>query len=243
MKSLLRITIFGLLALWAAAIPAQGVPAQPHGMPVQAMQPHATIQSAIAEYLRVQTSALPGRATFSAGAVDPRLALAACGALEVFTPPGARLWGNTSVGVRCGAPTPWSIYVAVKVQVTGSYVATARALPAGQALSQGDLALMQGDLTQMPASVVTEMAQALGKTLSSPLAPGQAVRADLLRTPNAVLQGQSVKVVSEGQGFRVSADGKAVTNAGVGQVAQVRMNSGQTVSGIARADGSVEIRF
>lgn len=236
MKSLLRITVFGLLAVWAAATPAQGVPAQ-------SLQPHDTIQRAIAEFLRVQTGSLPGKATYSAGAIDPRLALAACGALEVFSPPGSRLWGNTSVGVRCNAPTPWSIYVAVKVQVTGPYVASARALPSGQALSQGDLALMQGDLTQMPGTVVTDIAQAIGKTLSSPLAPGQAVRADLLRTPNAVLQGQSVKVVSEGPGFRVSADGKAVTNAGVGQVAQVRMNSGQTVSGIARADGTVEIRF
>jgi flagella basal body P-ring formation protein FlgA len=69
------------------------------------------------------------------------------------------------------------------------------------------------------------------------------VRSDLLRTPFAVQQGQSVKLVSAGPGFRVTAEGRALVNASQGQVAQVRTASGQTVSGIAMGDGSVEVRF
>jgi flagella basal body P-ring formation protein FlgA len=57
------------------------------------------------------------------------------------------------------------------------------------------------------------------------------------------VQGQTVRLVSQGSGFRVSADGKALANAAVGQLAQVRTASGQTVSGIARADGIVEVNF
>jgi flagella basal body P-ring formation protein FlgA len=241
MQRLFRITVLGLLAAWNLAAWAQGAPAQV--LPVQAQQPHATIKNAIEEYLRVQTNGLPGKVTVSAGAIDSRLALPACAAMDVFSPSGSRLWGNSSVGVRCGAPSPWTIYVSVSVRVTGPYVTSARPLAAGEALSQGDLAMTQGDLTQMPAGIVTDIAQAVGKTLVSPIAAGQALRADLLRTPNAVLQGQNVKVVSQGTGFQVSADGKAVTNAAVGQVAQVRMNSGQTLSGIAQANGTVEIKF
>jgi flagella basal body P-ring formation protein FlgA len=241
MKRLFTISLFGLLAGWAFVSGAQGVASQ--ALSPQAQQPHATIQRAIEDYARVQTNGLPGKATISAGAVDPRLALPACAAMEVFTPPGSRLWGNSSVGVRCGAPSPWTIYVGVTVRVTGSYVSAAQPIAGGQVVSQGDLMLMQGELTQMPAGVVTDMAQAVGKTVAAPVAAGQALRADLLRTPNAILQGQNVKVVSSGTGFRVSADGKAITNAGVGQVAQVRMNSGQTLSGIAQADGSIEIKF
>jgi flagella basal body P-ring formation protein FlgA len=241
MKRLFRITVFALLAAFNLAGHAQGVPGQP--LPAQAQQPHATIRAAIEEYLRVQTNGLPGKATVSAGQIDPRLALPACAAMDVFSPPGSRLWGNSSVGVRCGAPSPWTIYVSVSVRVTGAYVTTARPLPAGEVLSQGDLTITQGDLTQMPAGVVSDIAQAVGKTLATPAAAGQPLRADLLRTPNAILQNQNVKVVSSGAGFQVSADGKAITNAAVGQVAQVRMNSGQTISGVARADGTVEIKF
>lgn len=204
---------------------------------------HASIQQAIEAYLRVQTNGLPGEATFSVGAIDPRLALAQCGALEVFTPPGTRLWGASSVGVRCTAPQPWTIYVGVTVRVKGAYLASARAIASGQALTQTDLAVMHGDLTQMPAGVLADPSQAVGKTVAAPLAAGQPLRSDLLRTPFAVQQGQTVRVISSGPGFRVSAEGRALVNAAPGQVAQVRSAGGQTVTGIALADGSVEVRF
>jgi flagella basal body P-ring formation protein FlgA len=241
MKRLFRITVLGLLATLGLGAYAQGISAQ--ALPVQAQQPHATIRAAIEEYLRVQTNGLPGKTTVSAGAIDSRLALPACAAMDVFSPPGSRLWGNSSVGVRCGAPAPWTIYVSVSVRVTGPYVTLARPMAAGELVSQGDVTLTQGELTQMPAGIVTDPAQAVGKTLGAPGAAGQPLRADLLRSPNAILQNQNVKVVSSGVGFQVSADGKAINNAAVGQVAQVRMNSGQTLSGIARADGTVEIKF
>ena len=240
MTRYLQTALIGLVVLFsfgAARVHAQQT------LPPQAQQPHATIQRAIEDFLRVQTSGLPGKATYTAGAIDPRLTLAACGAMEVFSPPGSRLWGQSSVGVRCGAPTPWTIYVTVTVKVTGSYIASAKALSPGQPLGQSDLTVLHGDLTQMPASVVTDAAQAVGRTPTAPIAAGQPIRADVLRTPNAILQGQNVKVISEGAGFRVAADGKAVTNATVGQVAQIRMNSGQTISGIARPDGTVEVKF
>jgi flagella basal body P-ring formation protein FlgA len=64
-----------------------------------------------------------------------------------------------------------------------------------------------------------------------------------LLTAFVIKQGQSVRVISTGAGFSVSAEGKAINNAGVGEVVRVRMESGQTVSGKARADGIVEISF
>ena len=184
--------------------------------------PHASIQRAIEDFLRVQTSGLPGEVASNVGAIDPRLALPQCAALGVFTPPGTRLWGASSVGVRCAAPQPWTIYVSVTVRVKGSYIASNRAIPGGQALTQNDLAIMHGDLTQMPAGVVTGPSQAVGKTTAAPFAAGQPLRSDLLRTPFAVQQGQAVKVFSSGPGFRVSAEGRALVNAALGQVAQVR---------------------
>jgi len=209
----------------------------------QNQQSPAAVQRAVEDFLRMQTSGLPGHATFTTGTVDPRLTLPACGALEAFLPPGGRLWGNSSIGVRCGAPTPWTLYVSVTVRVHGAYVAAARTLTPGQTLSQSDLTLVQGDLTQLPPSVVTDPAQALGKTLGGPLAPGQPLRADALRITPAIVSGQTVRLVSVGPGFRVSAEGKAIANAAPGQLAQVRTGSGQTVSGIAKADGSVEVKF
>jgi len=47
--------------------------------------------------------------------------------------------------------------------------------------------------------------------------------------------------VSTGVGFSVSSEGKALGNALAGQIVQVRTNNGQTVSGIARPGGVVEV--
>jgi flagella basal body P-ring formation protein FlgA len=58
-----------------------------------------------------------------------------------------------------------------------------------------------------------------------------------------VQQGQSVRVVSSGPGFRVSTEARALNNASEGQIAQARTASGQVVSGIAKAGGVVEVGY
>lgn len=220
----------------AALLAAPTAPADP-------VQGPTAIYKAVEDYVRVQSTGLPGEVTVTVGTLDSRLALPACTALAAFMPAGARLWGNTSVGVRCASPVAWQIYVPVKVRVIGNYVASGRPLAPGQTLGAADLVVLSGDLTQLPAGITTDPAQAVGKTLASPLAAGQPLRLELLRAPLVIQQGQSVKLVSEGSGFHVSAEGRALTNAAEGQVAQVRTPSGQTVSGIARSDGTVQVRF
>lgn len=203
----------------------------------------AMMHQAIEHYVRVQTAGLPGKVTYVVGGIDPRIVLPACPVPEVFLPAGARLWGLTSLGVRCGGAAPWSIYVTVQVKVAGDYVVTARPLPQGQALAPADIALQSGDLTQLPAGILTDPQLAVGKTLTAALAAGQPLRQDLLRSPLVVQQGQTVKLQSSGHGFRVTTDGKSLNNASDGQIAQVRTATGQTVSGVARAGGIVEIIF
>ena len=228
---LLNLLTVGVLMLAAVA---QSRAAQP-------LQAHAAIRTAVEDYLRVQTGGLPGQVQYSVGNVDARLALPNCPAPEVFTPPGARLWGKTNIGVRCTSPAQWTIYVPATVRITGTYLVAARPLASGRTLDINDYTAVTGDLTLLPAGVAQDPAQVLGRTLAGTLAAGQPVRTDLLRAPTVIQQGQSVKLVAKGQGFEVTADGKALSQGMLGQVVQVRSPSGQTVSGIARGDGIVEI--
>jgi flagella basal body P-ring formation protein FlgA len=75
------------------------------------------------------------------------------------------------------------------------------------------------------------------------LPSGVPLRQDVLRSQQAVQQGQMIKLISAGPGFRVSAEARALNNATEGQVAQARTASGQVVSGIAKAGGVVEITY
>lgn len=194
-------------------------------------------------YLRTQTQGLPGKVSYSIGQLDSRTQLSPCSVFEPFLPTGSRLWGKTTVGVRCLGPSAWTIYIPVQVNVSGTYLVTTRPMTAGQVLGAGDFVTRNGDLSALPANILTEPAQAIGKTIKNGISAGQPLRSDFVIAPWAVQQGQSVRLVSKGSGFSVSSEGKALNNAADGQVVQVRTGSGQTVSGIARPGGFVEISY
>lgn len=199
------------------------------------------IRSTALRHVQVQSRGLPGKVDIEIGQLAPNTRLPTCSHLEAFTPTSARPWGSTHVGVRCLGPNRWNILLPVQIRVTGNYVVTRHALSAGQTLQEDDLTLLQGELSNQPANVITETGKASGKILKNSLAANQPLRTDLLLAPFLVRQGQSVKLHARGENFSVSSEGKALNNAAEGQVAQIRAASGKTVSGIVQADGSVEI--
>jgi flagellar basal body P-ring formation protein FlgA len=103
--------------------------------------------------------------------------------------------------------------------------------------------LLKGDIAAMPNGIVTDMAQALGRSSLTALPAGLPLRLDALRSKPVVQQGQLVRVVSSGEGFKVSAEARAIGNAGDGQVVQVRTPAGVIISGVARQGGLVEVVF
>jgi flagella basal body P-ring formation protein FlgA len=99
------------------------------------------------------------------------------------------------------------------------------------------------DVTLLAAGVINDIEQVVGKTLTASMTPGQAVRAESLRAPMLIKSGQTVKLIAQGGTFQVSAEGKALGNATLGQVVSVRTASGKVVSGVVKADGAVEVAF
>lgn len=212
--------------------------------PLSARQETGPVKRAVEEFLQIQTKGLPGQVSFSIGHIDPQNNLMPCPALDVSMPPGARAWGNTSVNVRCQAESAWSIFVPVRIRIISEYLVTTRPLGQGQVVAETDLAKSRGDLASLPAGIVTEVAQAVGKSLAMSISAGQPLRNDMLKQALVVQQGQSVKVLSKGPGFQVTGgDGRALNNAIEGQVVQVRIGNGHVVSGIARPGGIVEVTY
>jgi len=214
--------------------------AQAQQAPGAARQKPEAVRAVAEQFLQTQAAGLPGQVSVKVGAVDPRLSLAACPAPEAFLQPGARPWGKTTVGVRCSAPA-WSLYLQAQVSVVADYVAAAVPLAQGQPVQQGQLVLVKADIAAMPNGIITDMAQAIGRTPTVSLPAGTALRTDTLRSQQVIKQGQAVRLVSRGSNFSVSSEAKAINNASDGQVVQVRTLSGTVVSGLARNGGMVEI--
>ncbi len=206
-------------------------------------QDPAVVRQIAEQFLHAQTRGLPGHVSISVNKLDPRLDLAACAAPQAFMPSGSRVWGKTTVGIRCTVPTPWTVYIQAKISVVADYIVTAAPLAQGQIVSATDLATMQGDLTTLPTGIITDAAQAIGRTVTLSLQAGSALRQDSLRSQPAVQQGQTVRLVSVGPGFQVSSEGQALTSAGEGQLVQARTQAGQMIRGIAKAGGIVEVSY
>lgn len=228
-----------LISLLLLAAP----PALAQAAPAPARQDLGALRTLAEDYLKTQSAGLPGVVTITMGALDQRMQLAACPAAQAFQQPGARAWGKTTVGLRCASPTPWTVYIQAQVSVQAEYVAAATPLAQGQPLEAAQLAMVKGDLAALPNGVLTDMAQAIGRSPTVSLASGTPLRADTLRSKPVVQQGQLVRVVTRGNGFSVSAEARAIGNAGDGQVVQVRTPAGAILSGVAKAGGMVEVVF
>ena len=237
----IQLAATGAIALLSAtASTAQAQQAQPRQA---AYHDRAALKRTVEEFLQVQTGGLPGQVTVAVGAIDPRMSLAPCPAPQAFFMPGARAWGKTTVGVRCATPSAWTVYIQASVTVIGEYVASAAPLAQGQTIEAGQLVMLKGDLTMLPAGIATDINQVVGRSSNSSLPPGTPMRIDTLRTKPVVQSGQLVRLVSNGSGFSVSAEARAMSTAGDGQVVQVKTSGGQQITGIAKAGGLVEVAF
>lgn len=229
----LRLILLAMLALFCL----RPVAARAH-------QESPPVSKAVEEFLKIQTQGLPGQARFKVTPLDPRNNLAPCPAFMVELTPGARLWGRSSVRVRCQAEGGWMIHVPVQILVTGHYLVTARALTRGQAVTEADLSQLSGELTMLPDGILTEPDQAIGRSASLSIPAGRPLRGDMLQQAWVIQQGQTVQVVSSGAGFQVTAgDGRALGNATEGQIVQVRMANGRLISGLARGGATVEVGY
>jgi flagellar basal body P-ring formation protein FlgA len=183
-----------------------------------AQQSAAAIRQAAETFAKQQTAHLSGQVSVTVGAIE-QAQLAPCANLQAFLPLGAKLWGNSNIGVRCSP------------------------LAGGQQLTAEDLSLQVAELTQLPAGVLSTVQEAVGKVLSSGVVAGNPLRQDMLRAPILVHQGQSVRLVAQGQGFKVSSEGRALSNGAAGQQVQVKAQNGQTVSGVVQPDGTIEVQY
>jgi len=208
-----------------------------------ARQDLGALQQVAERFLLEQAAVLSGTASVKMTPPDNRLQLARCDAPEPYLASGAKLLGKTTVGVRCTSPAAWNVFLPATVSVTVSYVASATALAQGQRLNAADLTLKQGDLAVLPAGVLTELAQAQGRSLQLAVAAGTPLVRSMLKTVILVQPGQPVRLVAQGNGFSVTAEGRAINAGGEGDLVQARTASGQVIGGFVQADGSLMVKY
>jgi flagella basal body P-ring formation protein FlgA len=237
---------------WGAAPAAH--PPSPSSAPVQStaltasapdaapagQQDGESIRRAALAFLQQQTVGLPGKVTATVAPAFAR-GLAACTTLAPFMPPGAPLWGRTTVGVRCAGARPWTLYLQARVSLEAPYYLAARQIEPGTVLTVADLTTREGDLANLPRAIITDASQAVGAVALERISAGMPLRQDMLKSATSVTIGQTVRVVAVGQGFTISSEGSVMNNATPGQQVRVKTPGGQIISGIVKDGSTVQI--
>lgn len=202
----------------------------------------SAISKEVESFLRAQTNQLPADTEITVKPIDGRLKLQSCEELKAFLPPGTKAWGKITVGVRCAAPKSWTVYVAAQVRVFGDYYVTKNPVSVGQKINEQDIITIRGEVSSLAPGTALSIDKVIGKTMQSAYPAGTSFRNDMFKSIPVIQQGQSIKIISEGPGFRVSNDAVAINNANEGQVTRAKTASGVIVSGVARAGGFIEIQ-
>lgn len=227
----------------AISAPAHSSPIEPLWADMAAELASKTARQAFAA-LSTANDAAEVKVQVIQGPADPRLRLAPCEQVEVFAPTGHRPWGRTRIGLRCvRGPVAWKITVPLTVQVWAPAWVTSQALPAGAVIDAGHLTRGMADWAERATPVLMSDAALIGRTLSSAVPAGTAIRADQLRERRFFEAGDPVRIVAGGQGFAVSGTGEALTTGLEGRSVRVRTASGRTLSGTAVGPREVEIRL
>lgn len=214
---------------------AQGVPAP-------------DVQSVAQDWLRDATAtAQPAgaaalRMEVKLGSLDSRLKLAPCGNVEPYLPPGARLWGRTRVGLRCvDGISRWNVSLPVTVNAYGNAWVVKGQVASGATLTEDDVVEAEVNWADESSPVLRDKALWVGQVATRALMTGQTLRQSMVRPAQVFQAGAQVRVLAQGVGFQVSADGQALSTGVVGQIARVRMENGRVSSGIVVDTKTVKI--
>jgi flagella basal body P-ring formation protein FlgA len=173
---------------------------------------------------------------------EENIDLPPCKKIEFSTPasnPGAT--GNIRFSAKCFSPQPWTIYLNAHVSQKKIYYVNKARLEPGQIISESDLTAKKDFPDNLPFGTVNDPQQIIGKAVISTIEAGTPMIGTGLKNEYIINFGQTVKIAVGGTGFRINAEGKAMNSAALGQNVQVKMASGQIISGIARSGGFVEV--
>lgn len=196
---------------------------------------------ALKVYLERATTGLPGRVEISIGALSDRVNLAPCPQVEPYVPPGARLWGRSSIGLKCVSGASWNVFLPVEIKVFAHALVATRSLFPGDTAGLPDVREEEIELTRESGVVVTHLSQLEGKMTARMVGAGQILKQDFFRAPPAVGAGDAVKLIYNGAGFSILTAGRALSNAAEGQAVRVQTDSGRVVQGVARVGRVVQM--
>ena len=213
----LRLLLCSLLTGAAAAFP----------LSAEELQSHAVIREAARQHILSQWRSEPAaEITVLPAEIDRRLRLAQCTQpLESFSPSSVSSGAKQTVGIRCHGTQNWTLYVAVRVEVSKPVLVAEHRLERGRVLSATDFRLEKRMVSELHRGYIENPANALGSKLKQTLKRGDVLAPGALKRPPAVKRGSQVTILGRTGGIEVRMAGKALSDGARGERIKVKNSS------------------
>ncbi|TQV75299.1 flagellar basal body P-ring formation protein FlgA [Aliikangiella marina] len=163
------------------------------------------------------------------GQIDPRMRLAKCSSeIEAFLPQTSRRTGKTTVGIRCGGPITWKIFVSAKITQYQEVWVLNRNVASGELISQSDLTKSRVEILNVRKIPMTDLNQIINASPRRTMRAGATIFQDSVCL---VCRGDKVTVTAKNDFLSINVEGVALSNAVLGEVAQVRNSSSRKTFG------------
>ncbi|MEE1921438.1 flagellar basal body P-ring formation chaperone FlgA [Pseudomonas sp. 148P] len=141
--------------------------------------------------------------------------------------PGRLPVGRVAVGVSCGAEEGVLGYLQVRVGAQGNYVVSSRRIDAGEVIAADMLVRQRGALEDLPRDSAPGVEPLLGRQAARAIARGAVVTLKGVRERWLVERNGRVSLRSQGNGFSLSREGKALDNGNLGSSVRFVGNDGR----------------
>ncbi len=205
-----------------------------------ATHPLEDIRATATAYVRANISS-DDNTRISARKLDPRLKLALCKQkLQADMPYSSAKSSNTTVAVRCEGEQPWSLYVAVTIEIYRDIAVARRPLAQGTILSADDIKMISMDIARLGGGYLSEAKVAVGQKITRPVQLGSPILSNFLRAPTVIRRGQSITMLAKQSAFEVRSMGISMMDGAVGDRIKVRnRRSKRIIEGVVAKNGLV----
>ncbi len=203
-----------------------------------------SIRTAVTTFVTEQTGHYSSPAQIKTGRLGARLRLPLCSeSINAFQPPGTRILGNTTIGVRCNGDSPWTIYVPAFVQIFQPVATTVRPLARGDMITAADIKMVERDLSALKMGYILDSKQPIGMVVKRHIDAGRIITPRLLEAPRLIRRGEQVTIIAESGGIEIRATGKALIDGARGDLIKVRnITSKKVIEAVVTETGIVKVR-
>lgn len=194
-------------------------------------QSHEDIIKAASDFVSFSMGDNKDNIKVSFKSLDRRLQLSKCAdPLIAFWPPGAKIAGHTTVGIRCNDNNkPWKIFITASIKQFAEVWVTKASVARGTLISKENSILDWREISHVNTQYYSHEQSPVGLIAKRPLRMGDILNTQALEKPLAVKRGDKVIVIARKNGLEIRATATALSSAAEGDRLKVRNISSDKV--------------